>query len=246
MSIRSITLSAAAMAALAGGFLAAGSSPAHACSYEAYMGSICAFPYNFCPKNFLPADGRDVPIAQYQALFALIGARFGGDGKSTFKLPDLRSRQLVATSSQNLPGLTSTALAQKRGVETATIQVPPHTHTATFSPTSGSGAPNVSVTVPASVPTNASANTNVPSATNQYIAGTPTGQGGAAMWTTTPTNQTAVSGIGIQIVDKGSGVTGGTVTVASAGTGNGQVSVIPPQQPVTFCINTVGLWPPRP
>lgn len=245
MSIRSITLSAAATAALAGGFLAAGSSPAHACSSEAYMASICAFPYNFCPKNFLPADGRDLPISQYQALFALIGARFGGDGKTTFKLPDLRSRQLVGTSTQNLTNLSWTSLGQKRGAETAAVQVPPHSHSATFSPTSGSGAPNVSVTVPASVPSNASANTNAPSATNQYIAGTPTGQGGAAMWTTTPTNQTAVSGIGIQIVDKGSGVTGGTVSVATAGTGNGQVSVIPPQQPVTLCIATVGLWPSR-
>ena len=47
------------------------------------------FPYNFCPKEFLPADGRVVAIAEYQGLFSLLGTTYGGDGKTNFALPNL-------------------------------------------------------------------------------------------------------------------------------------------------------------
>ena len=53
-----------------------------------YVGQITIFPYNFEPNGWVYCDGRVLPIAQYTALFSLIGTKFGGDGTSTFALPN--------------------------------------------------------------------------------------------------------------------------------------------------------------
>lgn len=55
-----------------------------------FLGQILLVTFARVPDDSLPCDGRTLTIAQHQALFALLGARFGGDGVSTFKLPDLR------------------------------------------------------------------------------------------------------------------------------------------------------------
>jgi microcystin-dependent protein len=54
---------------------------------EPFVGEIDTFGFNFCPKNWLPLDGRLLPISQNTALFSLLGTTYGGDGKSTFALP---------------------------------------------------------------------------------------------------------------------------------------------------------------
>ncbi len=59
---------------------------------DAYIGQIKSFGYNFAPTDWLLCDGRTLQIAQYTALFSLLGVTFGGDGINTFKLPDLRGR----------------------------------------------------------------------------------------------------------------------------------------------------------
>jgi microcystin-dependent protein len=63
-----------------------------------FLGEIRVFPMNYAPKGWALCDGSTLPIAQYQALFSLISNTYGGDGKVTFKLPDLRGRSLVAAS----------------------------------------------------------------------------------------------------------------------------------------------------
>src|SRR5262245_39230998 len=76
--------------------LAAGPTRADAsCGFSPFLGQICTFAFSFCPKGFLPAEGQILPILQNTALFALIGTAYGGDGKSTFALPDLRARTVV-------------------------------------------------------------------------------------------------------------------------------------------------------
>ena len=108
----------------------------HACCSEPYIGSVCFTAASYCPEGYLPADGRLLNISQYQALFALLGTTYGGDGKTTFALPDLRGRVPVGTGmgtglSQNVtPG-------QKRGNESVlltTAQTPlaSHTHATTI------------------------------------------------------------------------------------------------------------------
>ena len=59
---------------------------------EPFVAEIRAFPFNFAPKGWAVCDGRLLPISQHTALFTLLGATYGGDGKATFALPDLRDR----------------------------------------------------------------------------------------------------------------------------------------------------------
>lgn len=59
---------------------------------EPFVGEICQYPYNFAPKYWLPCHGQMMPIASNQALFSLLGTNFGGDGRTTFALPDLRPK----------------------------------------------------------------------------------------------------------------------------------------------------------
>jgi len=57
--------------------------------YDPFLGLISLFPYTFAPQGWALCDGRTLTIASNQALFALLGARFGGDGKTTFAVPNL-------------------------------------------------------------------------------------------------------------------------------------------------------------
>jgi microcystin-dependent protein len=59
---------------------------------EPFLGEICQYPYNFAPKYWLPCHGQIMSIIHNQALFSLLGTTFGGDGKYTFALPDLRPK----------------------------------------------------------------------------------------------------------------------------------------------------------
>lgn len=63
-----------------------------------FLGEIRVFPMSVAPKGWALCDGRTLQVTQYQALFALISNTYGGDGKVTFKLPDLRGRSIVAAS----------------------------------------------------------------------------------------------------------------------------------------------------
>lgn len=89
--IRVSTTALAAATLLAG---AAAVPPAEAAS-EPYVGEIMFVAFSYCPRGWLDADGRSLPINQNTALFSLIGFRYGGDGQTTFKLPHLR-KQVVA------------------------------------------------------------------------------------------------------------------------------------------------------
>jgi hypothetical protein len=72
-----------------------------------YIGQVCTFAFDFCPKGFIPADGRVLPIIQHQALFALFGTTYGGDGITTFAVPDLRGRTVVGTNDSRRLGETA-------------------------------------------------------------------------------------------------------------------------------------------
>lgn len=65
---------------------------------EPLLGQVNLFGTRWCPRNWLPADGSLLPINRYQALFSLFGTTYGGDGRTTFALPDLRARAPVGWS----------------------------------------------------------------------------------------------------------------------------------------------------
>ena len=122
---------AARRAALAAAFCAAlfGAPATQASSPTPYIGELMLFGGNFCPQNWLPADGRAMSIAEYEMLYALLGTTYGGDGQTTFHLPDLRGRAAVGTGTG--PGLSSQTLGRRGGAETVTLQqwnLPSHSH----------------------------------------------------------------------------------------------------------------------
>ncbi|WP_338731875.1 phage tail protein [Mangrovimonas cancribranchiae] len=97
---------------------------------EAYLGDIKLTAINFEQRGWMECDGRLLSIAQHSALFSLIGTIYGGDGITTFALPDLRGRVPVGIGSG--PGLTTVQLGDTGGSETNTLtvsQMPSHNHT---------------------------------------------------------------------------------------------------------------------
>jgi microcystin-dependent protein len=96
---------------------------------QPFVGQIILVGFNFAPNGFLPCDGSLQSIAQYDTLFNLIGTTYGGDGQTTFALPDLRGRVPMGQGSG--PGLTSRTIGEAGGSETATLttaNLPVHTH----------------------------------------------------------------------------------------------------------------------
>jgi microcystin-dependent protein len=96
---------------------------------EPYLGNVAVFAGNFAPRGWMFCQGQLLSIAQYDALFALIGTTYGGDGQVTFALPDLRSR--VANHAGQGSGLSMYTLGQMAGTENTTllsINMPLHTH----------------------------------------------------------------------------------------------------------------------
>ncbi len=99
-------------------------SPLQVQETEPFLGEIMLCVYGFTPKGFLPCDGQTLPINTNQALFALLGTTYGGNGIQTFNLPDLRGRVPRGTG----PGYT---LGQQGGTENTTLtaaNLPAHTH----------------------------------------------------------------------------------------------------------------------
>lgn len=89
---------------------------------EPFLGQLLLVPYNFVPRGWAACDGSLLPIAQNTALFSLLGTTYGGNGQTTFALPDLRGR--VPISVGQGPGLSNYTLGEISGSETVTLSVP--------------------------------------------------------------------------------------------------------------------------
>ncbi len=99
---------------------------------EPYLGTVTTFAGNFAPRSWMFCQGQLLSIAEYTALFALVGTTYGGDGQTTFGLPDMRSR--VAIHAGQGPGLSNYVLGEMSGVESVTLlssNMPAHNHSLT-------------------------------------------------------------------------------------------------------------------
>lgn len=188
---------------------------------EPFIGTIQPFGFNFAPKSWATCSGQLLPISQNAALFSLLGTAYGGNGQSTFALPDLRGR--LPMSMGNGPGLTPRVIGEASGVEqvTATINnLPAHTHAAT-------------ATLGVQVAGTASNPVTTPSATNNILGASGTGPASAAIWSDALTNPVNMGGIN-----------GSSVTVSSTG-GSLPMDVMNPYLVLNFCIALYGVFPSR-
>jgi microcystin-dependent protein len=99
---------------------------------EPFLASIFIFAGNFAPRGYAFCQGQVLSIAQNTALFSLLGTTYGGNGQTTFALPDLRGRLPIGTGQG--PGLPSVELGESAGVQQVSLtvnQMPAHTHSAT-------------------------------------------------------------------------------------------------------------------
>lgn len=204
------------------------------CNMDSYMASIMLFAGTFAPQQWMDCAGQTIQIQQNTALFSLIGTTYGGNGTSTFMLPDLRGRVAIGAGMGQASGLSNYALGQVGGAETVTLninQMPAHSHTLTGGSTSG-----LSATLAASLATTGH---NVP-AQGDYLA-------------VMVANGEPVSAY-VSAGQAGSTVNLGGITVtgtASAGTisqtgGNQPHSNIQPFLGLRYIICTQGIYPPRP
>lgn len=98
---------------------------------QPFLGQIQPFGFNFAPRGWALCDGQLMSINANQALFSLLGTTFGGDGRSTFGLPDLRGRSMVHVGTG--PGLSSIRWGERSGNEYTQLTIanmPSHNHTA--------------------------------------------------------------------------------------------------------------------
>jgi len=221
---------------------------------DPFVGEIRAVGFNFAPVGWLPCNGQLLPISQYQALFALLGTYYGGNGVSNFQLPDLRGRVAMSFNNDSVPGISLYPIGTNGGAESSTgaasffslvaANLPGHTHPATFTPTGGGGAgAQVNVTTAAGSVTQSPVGgmlTQSPSA----------GPAQAAIYA--PGNSTVAGQLAG--VSGSGGITGGTVAVQSNNTGapapvaipGARVPVLQPFLAVNYIIAYSGIFPSRP
>jgi len=140
-----------------------------------FIGEIRAFGFQFAPVNWAFCNGQLLPIAQFDALFALLGTIYGGDGTTTFGLPNLQGN--VPMHWGNGPGGFNTTIGQTQGTTTHTLTVaetPAHTHTVTAMELSPGGVVE---------------RTPVPNS-NAWLSDSAPG----GIWSSTPTLDTQLSG----------------------------------------------------
>ncbi|WP_437881946.1 phage tail protein [Pseudomonas sp. LRF_L74] len=97
---------------------------------DPFVGEISLFAFDRTPQGWLPCNGQLLPITQYAALYSLLTITYGGDGKTTFGLPDLRGRVIVGQGHQAAPpyDYTMGLAAGEEGVTLTVSAIPPHTH----------------------------------------------------------------------------------------------------------------------
>lgn len=239
------------------------------CTAEPYIGSICMTAATYCPQDYVQADGRLLNIMQYQALYSLVSTIYGGDGRSTFGVPDLRGRSPAGTGTG--PALSPVNQGARYGAETMALtlaNLPAHTHTATMS-ASGAAAGNVNLPVTGSVtPGTVTADITVNALTSETAGGVAApsstantlGKVGNGLNSYYPYNSAKAVAVPATVtvtpsagtfsaqaagaVNLPAAITG-TVAVNPAGT-NSPFNVMGPRIGLLMCIAVQGLYPPRP
>lgn len=214
------------------------------------LGQIILWPVPWVPQGWALCDGSYLPINSNTALFSLIGTTYGGDGVTTFRLPDLRTKFPMGAQAANQVGQqggsANANLSGATGVGAVTIGVnnlPAHSHGAAFTPGSASVA---SVAIPVD---NVGASTDNAPGPNKVLGNISAGALAAKVYTTDAPNST-LAPFNVEVP-----ASGGSVAVDSTGNGqplpvqvslSGSVGTVPPYTTLNFIIALQGMYPSRP
>ena len=226
------------------GLTAALAGQARACSAGPYIGEVCVFAGNTCPAHYVPANGSLIDIEQNLNLFNVLSTTYGGDGSTTFALPNLNGRSVIGTNSPAGNSLPSVQLGQAVGASSVLLtsdNLPAHSHEIPqLTPSPFSQPPaylqvqtNAVVITPTLVPsqtyylTNASAGSGPSSLKGLYTTTAPGPGATAQFWASVVMKTTSVSG-----------------TAALTSPGYTQISTQAPAVGLTYCIAVTGTMPP--
>ncbi|WP_289659422.1 phage tail protein [Flavobacterium panacagri] len=192
---------------------------------EVYIGEIHLFAFNFNPVGWAFCNGQAMGITQNQTLFALLGTTYGGNGTTTFNLPDLRGRSPIHFGQG--PGLSNVVIGQNAGVENITLlqsNMPAHVHALTGG--------TVAVTLTANSITGGTVSNETDNGNNSLASGGQT----ANIYSEPGTGVSKIGGIGA------TAVLGGNTAIAGSTI---PFSIRNPYLAVNMCISLQGVFPTR-
>lgn len=209
---------------------------------EPFIGMIGMFGFTFAPRLWSFCAGATIAVSQQTTLFSLLGTTYGGDGRTSFMLPDLRGRAPIGFGRH--PGsLYDWRLGQAAGAESHTMtvsQMATHDHTASFAGTGGGGGGAITTTTKL-IAKLKGGSSNAPAA-GDFISGGGSnlfGAGGGF-----GNADVELGGLQVTVSGGGGGITGGDVTVNANG-GQQAFGLTQPVLAVNYCIALDGIYPSR-
>lgn len=203
---------------------------------DGLIGEIRCYAGNFAPKYWAYCAGQTLPLNQNQALFAILGTVYGGNGTSNFQLPDLRGRIPIGTGTSQSLGLTF-SLGQKGGEENHTLilsEIPLHSHNVTVTQNTGNPAMNITING-----TSLTGNSTSPAGA---LSSSDDGGGSIAFFASATSTKVAMAADSIKL----SNLVAGTPTVAIGTTGGTQPhSNVQPVLGMNYIICLLGVFPSR-
>jgi len=202
---------------------------------DPFLGEIRMVGFNYAPRGWALCAGQLMPISQNNALFALLGTTYGGDGITTFALPDYRGRSPVGMG--NGPALTPIVQGEKAGIENVTLtqlQMPIHTHAAVTAPFSAS------LTGPIAVPAATTGTTQAEPGTTTVLGPIAAGGRPGTLYATA-TPDTTLAPFNATVTGN---LTPSSPTIGNAG-GSQPVPIRNPYLGTNFIIALEGIFPSR-
>ncbi len=202
---------------------------------DPFLGEIRMMGFNFAPTGWAQCQGQLMPISQNQALFALLGTFYGGNGTSNYQLPNMQSRTPVGIGQG--AGLSAIEIGEQGGTESVTLttaNMPQHTHVATQGPGTATG----NIALPATTSTDTTSDGGVPGPT--AVLG-PLSSGGRplGLYSTATDHATTLKPFSVTLQ-----TTAPTITNSLVGN-NIPVETRNPYLGVNFCIALQGIFPSR-
>ena len=203
---------------------------------EGYIGEVRAFASTWAPRNWVFCQGQLLSISQNEALYSIVGTTYGGDGRTTFALPDLRGRTIIGAGQGN--GLTNRKLGASIGNEEEYLtmtEMPAHDHIAIVSSASGAGTVSGDVKIPVNT---TGGDDDI--ATNNFISADANGE---KRFANSPSSGTYLGALASDLAVDLSSI---DVTVNVINTGNGlPFDKMKPATVSNYIICIVGIYPSR-